>query len=339
MYQYNVIDFKNKLLSIDKTEYKKTELPKEGRPYCIFDMDKVDVFVKNGEAALPKLSQMLKDAKTEEDIVEGLYIADRMIDSGVKSVDNLYSDVFSKFNESKSVNIQTFLAGIYRKTLNPKAFGPLVKMLFQNIIYAPKSNFDSNEEIGGAILEYLRNTFNKTKTNNKNDENKLKILENDNFLKQEKIFELPKDIAFKPVVLATKEKPYYQFDMDKVKLFVDAKEKAIPAIKKMLDNAKTEEEKTEGLFIANEMISAGTKGMDKLYYKTFSRFNEDNSPNIQLMLSEIYKKILVPDAFGPLIKMLITNILVPQNNAPFDLNESIGKAILAHIKAKEINPL
>lgn len=161
----------------------------------------------------------------------------------------------------------------------------------------------------------------------------------DEFVKEDKPFELPKDVEFKKTVLATKEKPYCQFDMDKVKLFVDAKEKAIPAITEMLNNAKTEEEKTEGLFIANEMIAAGTKGMDKMYYGTFSKFNEDRSPNVQSMLSGVYRRILVPDAFGPLIKMLITNILVPQKDAPFDPNESIGGAIIEHIKAPEIHPL
>lgn len=161
----------------------------------------------------------------------------------------------------------------------------------------------------------------------------------DMFVKEEKPFELPSDVEFKKTVLATKEKPYCQFDQRKVDLFVNAKEKAIPALTKMLKEAKTEEEKTEGLFIANQMIAAGTKGMDKMYYGTFSKFNEDRSPNVQSMLSGIYRRILVPDAFGPLIKMLVTNILVPQQDAPFDPNESIGGAILEHIKAPEIHPL
>lgn len=161
----------------------------------------------------------------------------------------------------------------------------------------------------------------------------------DEFVKEEKPFELPKDVEFKKPVLATKEKPYCQFDQNKVDLFVNAKEKAIPALTKMLNEAKTEEDKTEGLFIANQMIAAGTKGMDKMYYGTFSKFNEDRSPNVQSMLSGVYRRILVPDAFGPLMKMLITNILVPQKDAPFDPNESIGGAILEHIKAPEIHPL
>lgn len=161
----------------------------------------------------------------------------------------------------------------------------------------------------------------------------------DEFVKEEKPFELPKDVEFKKTVLATKEKPYCQFDQNKVDLFVNAKEKAIPALTKMLNEAQTEEDKTEGLFIANQMIAAGTKGMDKMYYGTFSKFNEDRSPNVQSMLSGVYRRILVPDAFGPLMKMLVTNILVPQKDAPFDPNESIGGAILEHIKAPEIHPL
>ena len=161
----------------------------------------------------------------------------------------------------------------------------------------------------------------------------------DEFVKEEKPFELPKDVEFKKPILATKEKPYCQFDQNKVDLFVNAKEKAIPTLTKMLNEAKTEEEKTEGLFIANQMIAAGTKGMDKMYYGTFSKLNEDRSPNVQSMLSGVYRRILVPDAFGPLMKMLVTNILVPQKDAPFDPNESIGGAILEHIKAPEIHPL
>ncbi len=161
----------------------------------------------------------------------------------------------------------------------------------------------------------------------------------DEFVKEEKPFELPKDVEFKKPSMATKEKPYCEFDPNKVDLFVNAKEKAIPAVTKMLHEAKDEAEICEGLYIADRMIANGTKGMDKMYYGTFSKFNEDRSPNVQSFLSGVYRRILVPDAFGPLVKMLITNILVPQKDAPFDPNESIGGAILEHIKAPEIHPL
>ena len=87
------------------------------------------------------------------------------------------------------------------------------------------------------------------------------------------------------------------------------------------------------------MIAAGTKGMDKMYYGSFSRFNEDRSPNVQSLLSGVYRRILVPDTFGPLVKMLADNIKEPPVNPPFDPNESIGGAILELIKAPKINPL
>ncbi len=168
--------------------------------------------------------------------------------------------------------------------------------------------------------------------------------EKDEFIKNtsaedDKPFELPKDVEFKKPRMSTKEKPYCEFDQNKVDLFVNAKEKAIPTLTKMLGEAKTEDEICEGLYIADRMIANGTKGMDKMYYGTFSKFNEDRSPNVQSFLSGVYRRILVPDAFGPLVKMLITNILVPQKDAPFDPNESIGGSILEHIKAPEIHPL
>ena len=68
----------------------------------------------------------------------------------------ILSSTLSKYNNSKDPNIQTFLAGIYRKTKIPDAFGPLCAMLIQNAINPPQnSHFDPNEEIGGAILDYL----------------------------------------------------------------------------------------------------------------------------------------------------------------------------------------
>lgn len=157
--------------------------------------------------------------------------------------------------------------------------------------------------------------------------------------KKEDKFELPKDREFKKPILATKEKPYCQFDQEKVDLFVNAREKAIPALAEMLNNAKDEGEVCEGLYIANSMAAENVKGVDKMYYGTFSKFNEDKSPNVQSLLSGVYRRILVPDTFGPLVKMLANNIKEPPQDPPFDPNESIGGAILELIKAPKINPL
>lgn len=133
-------------------------LPEGRRNYCLFDKNEVDYFVKQKENALPYLTNILTHSNNEAQVTETLYIIDRMIDNGTKGIDKLYP-VFARFNNTNSPNIQTFLAGIYRKTQVPDAFGPLVKMLIRNSLKPdnPNAAFDPNEEIGGAILSYLSN--------------------------------------------------------------------------------------------------------------------------------------------------------------------------------------
>lgn len=139
-----------------KPLYNPIQLPNESRNYSLVDKNKVDFYVNQREKALPELENILKKSNDEKEVTETLYIVDQMIDSGVKGVDKMYPTL-SKFNNTKSPNIQTFLAGIYRKTQVPDAFGPLVCMLIQNSVNPPKTPqyFDPNEEIGGAILSYL----------------------------------------------------------------------------------------------------------------------------------------------------------------------------------------
>lgn len=136
------------------------QLPTPQRNYCIFDKNEVDYFVKQKENALPVLTDILQHSNNEAQITEALYIIDRMIDDGTKEIDKMYP-VFARFNNTNSPNIQTFLAGIYRKTQVPDAFGPLVKMLIQNSVKPqnPTQTFDPNEEIGGAILSYISDRF------------------------------------------------------------------------------------------------------------------------------------------------------------------------------------
>ncbi len=132
--------------------------PTPQRNYCLFDKNKVDCFVKQKENALPYLNDVLMHSNNEDQITETLYILDRMLDDGTKGIDKMYPTL-SRFNKTKSPNIQTFLAGIYRKTQIPDAFGPLVSMLIQNSLNPQPSCFDPNEEVGGAILSYLSPRF------------------------------------------------------------------------------------------------------------------------------------------------------------------------------------
>ena len=130
--------------------------PNQNKNYCTFDI-KVYKKAEQGEARIPLISSQLKNPRDEEQVIENLYILNLMLDSGVdkQKVADIYPEL-SKYNDTKSPNIQTFLAGIYRKTKIPDAFGPLVKMLIQDSINPPMdANFDPTEEIGGAILDYL----------------------------------------------------------------------------------------------------------------------------------------------------------------------------------------
>lgn len=129
-------------------------LPSGSRNYAIVDKNKVDYFVKQKESALPYIADVLIHSNNEAQITETLYILNEMIDNGTGDVKRMYP-VLARFNNTASPNIQTFLAGIYRKIQVPDAFGPLVKMLIQNSLRVQTSNFDPNEEIGGAILSYL----------------------------------------------------------------------------------------------------------------------------------------------------------------------------------------
>ncbi len=153
--------------TINRSQYNLTSciLPQQGRNFCIFDKEEVDYFVKQREKALPVLTDVLIRSNNEPQIVETLHIINKMADNGTKGIDKLYP-YLSRFNNTTSPNIQTYLAGIYRKTQVPDGFGPLVQMLIQNSLQ-PKQNqlFDPNEEIGGAVLSYISDRFRKNTTN------------------------------------------------------------------------------------------------------------------------------------------------------------------------------
>lgn len=131
--------------------------PNQRRNYCSFNTDAVKKITAKKENAIPEIEKSLKEAKSEEEILINLYSLNLLLDEGIDKdkVSKLYPTL-SKYNDAKSPNIQTFLAGIYRKTKVPDAFGPLIKMLIQDSINPPQNaHFDPTEEIGGAILDYL----------------------------------------------------------------------------------------------------------------------------------------------------------------------------------------
>lgn len=124
--------------------------PNQYRNYCVFDEKSV-----SKKRSLDEIKQSLEQPKSEDEVLEDLYVLNLMLDNGESEVETLYP-ALSKYNDTDSPNIQTYLAGIYRKIKVPDAFGPLCAMLIRNSINPPKDcGFDPNEEIGGAILDYL----------------------------------------------------------------------------------------------------------------------------------------------------------------------------------------
>jgi len=130
----------------------------------------------------------------------------------------------------------------------------------------------------------------------------------------------------------TSQRNYHIFDSQKVDSFVNQKENALPYLSEILKHSQNENQITETLYILDRMIDNETKGIDKLY-PVLSRFNNTQCPGIQTFLAGIYRKIQVPDAFGPLINMLIQNSINPKPSF-FDPNEEIGGAILSYLSDK-----
>ena len=129
--------------------------PNQYRNYCIIELPK--------RRNLEEIKTSLENPKSEDTVIEDLYELNLMLDEGNKNVAALYPTL-SKYNNTDSPNIQSFLAGIYRKTKVPDAFGPLIVMLIRNAVnnthpnpprWRENNEFDPNEEIGGAILDYL----------------------------------------------------------------------------------------------------------------------------------------------------------------------------------------
>lgn len=131
--------------------------PKDERNFYLFNKNKVEFLVSQKENSLPYITDILLNSKDEKEIIEALFILNKIADKSTKGIPAMYP-VLAKFNDSQSPEIQAFLAGVYRKTQVPDAFGPLVKMLIQNSMKPKPSHAD--EEIGGAILEYIRNYSN-----------------------------------------------------------------------------------------------------------------------------------------------------------------------------------
>ena len=152
---YNNTKTNNELQQLVKQIGNNVKLPDETRNFATYDTKLADKIISHKQDGLVAVGKFLSTANTEKQIVEGLFIVDRMIEADVKGAEKLYP-VLSRFNNTTSPTAQSLLAGIYRKTQVPDAFGPLMKMMIRNSLLPQCPYFDPTEEIGGAILDYVR---------------------------------------------------------------------------------------------------------------------------------------------------------------------------------------
>ena len=124
---------------------------------------------------------------------------------------------------------------------------------------------------------------------------------------------------------------YCVYNLNRVESLARKGREALPYLREYLETSTDENGILEALSVVDKMADYRVQGLGELY-PSLSKFNDTNSPDIQVMLSGIYRKILVPDAFGPLCKMLYRQINFP-NSKYFDPTEETGGAILEYLRA------
>lgn len=127
---------------------------------------------------------------------------------------------------------------------------------------------------------------------------------------------------------------HFVYDEELAAEIVSAKEAAVEPVLNLIETHEDEKSVTAGLYLLNRLLDAGTKGIENTYH-VISKFNYTDSPNIKVMLSGVYRKTQIPDAFGPLMTMYMKDC---QNtdNKPFDSKEEVCGAILSYLNNKEL---
>lgn len=120
----------------------------------------IETFVRQGQSIIPTLYQLLNQSMQPNQILEGLYLAQRLAEEKTPHVRSLYASA-ARFNDTTNPLIQVYLAGFYRKLNVPESFGPMLEMLIRNA-QQPKSaaiqaGLNPAEEIGGTILHQIQN--------------------------------------------------------------------------------------------------------------------------------------------------------------------------------------
>lgn len=127
------------------------------------------------------------------------------------------------------------------------------------------------------------------------------------------------------------ERNFATYDKNRTAAFLKNPDNAVFYLKEYLLNPESEDGVLEALYILDRISDTDSERVKPLY-PYLSKYNNSNSPDIQVMLSGIYRKTLPPDAFGPLCRMLYKQITSP-NSKYFDPTEETGGAILEYLRS------
>jgi hypothetical protein len=125
-----------------------------------FNEPLVQSIVSYREQAIPTLKLLFISTNTTTTLLEGLQVASRMADAGVRNLEQLYPSL-TRWNSHPDPTIQMHLARFYRKINEPKTFGPMLAtavnyaMLQYPSISLPVYNV--TEEVGETLLNQIAN--------------------------------------------------------------------------------------------------------------------------------------------------------------------------------------
>lgn len=122
-------------------------------------------------------------------------------------------------------------------------------------------------------------------------------------------------------------------NMPLIEFLVEKNRAVISPLYQLLTTSENLYQIVEGLHLAQHLAAAKVPGVDTLYAAA-ARFNYTSNPLIQVYLAGFYRKLCLPESFGPMLEMLIRQAQQPRNSEfQEDLNpmEEVGGTILQHI--------
>jgi hypothetical protein len=117
----------------------------------------IESLVKSGASVIQPLYTLLNSSMNTLQIIEGLYLAQRLAEEKAPQIKQLYMAT-TRFHYSQDPLIQIYLAGFYRKLKAPETFGPMASMFLRQAQYPfPQypSTLNPLEEMGGTLLQQI----------------------------------------------------------------------------------------------------------------------------------------------------------------------------------------